>query len=135
MKRCFLSLACAMSCMCTLAQQALVLPFAYATPIARAKDTDRALLVQADSTRQALESSVKDVLVAYDAHFDGSKKQVGVLLTPFVPGPVSLAYSPSSKSMMAQWAVSQTSAFGQKLEYKTFVGEAGAVNFVLSASF
>jgi hypothetical protein len=135
MKRCFLALTGALACVCTLAQHAPVLPFAYATPIARAKDADRALLVQADSTRQAIESSVKDVLVAYDTRFDGSHNQVGVLLTPFVSGPVSLAYSPSSKSVMAQWAVSQSSAFGQKLEYKTFVGEAGAVNFVLSASF
>ena len=63
------------------------------------------------------------------------RKTVGLALTNFSGSPLALAYDPNGKSMMAQWRSSQTTAFGQTFHYQAFVGEAGAVNFVISSRF
>ncbi|WP_176451901.1 hypothetical protein [Rhodoferax sp. TH121] len=108
-------------------------------PAAPMGASDRAMVHRADGQRQQLEDSVKDYLVAFDSRLAAPgvqpRKTVGLSLTNFSGSPLSLAYDPNGKSMMAQWRSSQTTAFGQTFQYQAFVGEAGAVNFVISSRF
>ena len=63
------------------------------------------------------------------------RKTVGLSLTNFSGSPLSLAYDPNGKSMMAQWRSAQTLMWGQVVHYQAFVGEAGAMNFRISTQF
>lgn len=100
---------------------------------------DRALVVRADGQRKQLESSLKDYVVAFDSRVERPgelpRKTVGLAITSFSGSPLALAYDPNGKSMMAQWRSEHTTAFGQTFQYQAFVGQAGAVNFVLSSRF
>lgn len=101
--------------------------------------SDRAMVLRADGQRQQLEDSLKDYLVAFDTRVapPGAlpRKTVGLSLTNFSGSPLALAYDPNGKSMMAQWRSVQTLGSGQSIQYQAFVGEAGAVNFVISSRF
>lgn len=101
--------------------------------------SDRAMVLRADGQRRQIEDSVKDYLVAFDSRVAAPgtlpRKTVGLSLTNFSGSPLSLAYDPNGKSMMARWRSVQTTAFGQTIQYQAFVGEAGAVNFLISSRF
>lgn len=96
---------------------------------------DRVILAKIDDSRKELEASLKDYLVAVDTRPDLSHKKVGLTLTNFSGSPFAVAYDPSGKSMMAQWRSEVTTSSGQVFQYQAFVGEAGAVNFVISSRF
>jgi hypothetical protein len=96
---------------------------------------DRVMLTKIDDSRKELEASLKDYLVAVDTRPDLSRKKVGLTLTNFSGSPLAVAYDPSAKSVMAQWRSEVTTASGQVFQYQAFVGEAGAVNFVISSRF
>jgi hypothetical protein len=98
-------------------------------------ERDRALVMKIDDSRRELEASLKEYLVAADTRPDQSRKKVGLTLTTFSGSPLAVAYDPSGKSMMAQWRSEITTASGQVFQYQAFVGEAGAVNFVISSRF
>jgi hypothetical protein len=96
---------------------------------------DRVMLTKIDDSRKELEASLKDYLVAVDTRPDLSRKKMGLTLTNFSGSPLAVAYDPSAKSVMAQWRSEVTTASGQVFQYQAFVGEAGAVNFVISSRF
>jgi hypothetical protein len=98
-------------------------------------ERDRALVMKIDDSRRELEASLKEYLVAVDTRPDQSRKKVGLTLTTFSGSPLAVAYDPSGKSMMAQWRSEITTSSGQVFQYQAFVGEAGAVNFVISSRF
>jgi hypothetical protein len=98
-------------------------------------DQDRAIVMKIDDSRRELEASLKDYLVAVDTRPDQSRKTVGLTLTNFSGSPLAVAYDPSGKSMMAQWRSDVTTSSGQVFQYQAFVGEGGAVNFVISSRF
>jgi hypothetical protein len=98
-------------------------------------DRDRALVMKIDDSRRELEASLKEYLVAVDTRPDQSRKLVGLTLTTFSGSPLAVAYDPSGKSMMAQWRSEVKTSSGQVFQYQAFVGEAGAVNFVISSRF
>jgi hypothetical protein len=100
-----------------------------------AGDRDRALVIKIDDSRRELEASLKEYLVAVDTRPDQSRKLVGLTLTTFSGSPLAVAYDPSGKSMMAQWRSEVKTSSGQVFQYQAFVGEAGAVNFVISSRF
>lgn len=110
-----------------------------AAPSAPMGAADRALVVRADGQRKQLENSLKDYVVAFDSRVERPgelpRKTVGLAITSFSGSPLALAYDPNGKSMMAQWRSEHTTAFGQTFQYQAFVGQAGAVNFVLSSRF
>jgi hypothetical protein len=101
--------------------------------------SDRAMVLRADGQRRQMEDSVKDYLVAFDSRIapPGAlpRKTVGLSLTNFSGSPLALAYDPNGKSMMAQWRSVQSLGSGLSVQYQAFVGEAGAVNFVISSRF
>ena len=97
--------------------------------------SDRSLLAKADSDRKSIELSLQNTLVAFDTRHDGGRKKLGVALTSFSHSPLELAYDPSGKSLMAQWRSVYTTAAGQSFQYQAFVGESGAINFVISSKF
>jgi hypothetical protein len=101
----------------------------------RVGDRDRALVMKIDDSRRELEASLKEYLVAVDTRPDQSRKLVGLTLTTFSGSPLAVAYDPSGKSMMAQWRSEVKTSSGQVFQYQAFVGEAGAVNFVISSRF
>jgi hypothetical protein len=116
------------------AQNVLPAPVA---PVLRSAqgEQDRALVMKIDDSRRELEASLKDYLVAVDTRPDLSSKKVGLTLTNFSGSPLAVAYDPSGKSMMAQWRSEVKTSSGQVFQYQAFVGEAGAVNFVISSRF
>lgn len=116
------------------AQNVLPAPVAPALHSAQG-ERDRALVMKIDDSRRELEASLKEYLVAVDTRPDQSRKKVGLTLTTFAGSPLAVAYDPSGKSMMAQWRSEVTTASGQVFQYQAFVGEAGAVNFVISSRF
>lgn len=97
--------------------------------------SDRGLLAKADSDRKSLELALQNTLVAFDTRHDGGRKKLGVALTSFSGSPLELAYDPNGKSLMAQWRSVHTTAAGQSFQYQAFVGESGAINFVISSKF
>jgi len=97
--------------------------------------SDRGLLAKADSDRKSLELALQNTLVAFDTRHDGGRKKLGVALTSFSNSPLELAYDPNGKSLMAQWRSVHTTAAGQSFQYQAFVGESGAINFVISSKF
>lgn len=108
-------------------------------PAAPMGASDRAIVLRADGQRKHLENSLKDYVVAFDSRVERPgelpRKTVGLAVTSFSGSPLALAYDPHAKSMMAQWRSEHTTAFGQTFQYQAFVGEAGAVNFVISSRF
>lgn len=116
------------------AQNVLTAPVAPALRSAQGEQ-DRAIVMKIDDSRRELEASLKDYLVAVDTRSDQSRKTVGLTLTNFSGSPLAVAYDPSGKSMMAQWRSEVKTLSGQVFQYQAFVGEGGAVNFVISSRF
>ena len=117
------------------AQSAGVLPSSYEQVQALAPETDRKIIMEAEGSRKQMEASLQGYLVALEPHHDKPNRKVGVLLTSFDGSPVSLAYDTTSSSVVAQWKLSQSAAFGQRIDYRAYAGNSGAVNFVVSAKF
>lgn len=116
--------------------QEVMQPVSYSlTPPDAMRGRDRAMILEADGQRKQLEASLKDYLVAYDTRYDGTRKKVGLTLTSFSGSPLSLAYDPGAKSMLAQVSFGQTTTAGLRFEYRAFVGESGNVNFQISSRF
>lgn len=116
--------------------QEVLQPVSYSiAPPAAMGGKDRAMLIEADGERKKLEASLKDVLVAFDTRYDGSRKKVGLSITSFSGSPLELAYDPGAKSMMAQVRFGQTTNAGLRFEYRAFMGESGNVNFLVSSRF
>ena len=97
--------------------------------------SDRSMLAKADSDRKSIELSLQNTLVAFDTRHDGGRKKIGLVVPTFSSLPLELAYDPNGKSLMAQWRSVHTTAAGQSFQYQAFVGESGAINFVISSKF
>ena len=97
--------------------------------------SDRSLLDKAVAERKSIGLLLHNTVVAFDTRYDGARKKIGVSLTSFSNSPLELAYDPTSKSLIAQWRSVHTTAAGQSFQYQAFVGEFGAINFVVSSKF
>ncbi|MDT7518569.1 hypothetical protein RAE19_07600 [Rhodoferax sp. TBRC 17660] len=97
--------------------------------------SDRSLLDKAVAERKSIGLLLHNTVVAFDTRYDGARKKIGVSLTSFSNSPLELAYDPTGKSLIAQWRSVHTTAAGQSFQYQAFVGESGAINFVLSSKF
>ncbi|CAM8656068.1 hypothetical protein MCEMSEM18_00589 [Comamonadaceae bacterium] len=97
--------------------------------------SDRSLLDKAVAERKPIGLLLHNTVVAFDTRYDGARKKIGVSLTSFSNSPLELAYDPTGKSLIAQWRSVHTTAAGQSFQYQAFVGESGAINFVLSSKF
>ena len=97
--------------------------------------SDRSLLDKAVAERKSIGLLLHNTVVAFDTRYDGARKKIGVSLTSFSNSPLELAYDPTGKSLIAQWRSVHTTAAGQSFQYQAFVGESGAINFVLSSRF
>lgn len=97
--------------------------------------SDRSLLDKAVAERKSIGLLLHNTVVAFDTRYDGAHKKIGVSLTSFSNSPLELAYDPTGKSLIAQWRSVHTTAAGQSFQYQAFVGESGAINFVLSSKF
>jgi hypothetical protein len=97
--------------------------------------SDRSLLDKAVAERKSIGLLLHNTVVAFDTRYDGTHKKIGVSLTSFSNSPLELAYDPTGKSLIAQWRSVHTTAAGQSFQYQAFVGESGAINFVVSSKF
>jgi hypothetical protein len=97
--------------------------------------SDRSLLDKAVAERKSIGLLLHNTVVAFDTRYDGARKKIGVSLTSFSNSPLELAYDPTGKSLIAQWRSVHTTAAGQSFQYQAFVGESGAINFVVSSKF
>ena len=97
--------------------------------------SDRSLLDKAVAERKSIGLLLHNTVVAFDTRYDGARKKIGVSLTSFSNSPLELAYDPTGKSLIAQWRSVYTTAAGQSFQYQAFVGESGAINFVVSSKF
>lgn len=97
--------------------------------------SDRSLLDKAVAERKSIGLLLHNTVVAFDTRYDGARKKIGVSLTSFSNSPLELAYDPTGKSLIAQWRSVHTTATGQSFQYQAFVGESGAINFVVSSKF
>ena len=97
--------------------------------------SDRSLLDKAVAERKSIGLLLHNTVVAFDTRYDGAHKKIGVSLTSFSNSPLELAYDPTGKSLIAQWRSVHTTAAGQSFQYQAFVGESGAINFVVSSKF
>ena len=97
--------------------------------------SDRSLLDKAVAERKSIGLLLHNTVVAFDTRYDGTYKKIGVSLTSFSNSPLELAYDPTGKSLIAQWRSVHTTAAGQSFQYQAFVGESGAINFVVSSKF
>lgn len=97
--------------------------------------SDRSLLDKAVAERKSIGLLMHNTVVAFDTRYDGARKKIGVSLTSFSNSPLELAYDPTGKSLIAQWRSVHTTAAGQSFQYQAFVGESGAINFVVSSKF
>ncbi len=97
--------------------------------------SDRSLLDKAVAERKSIGLLLHNTVVAFDTRYDGTHKKIGVSLTSFSNSPLELAYDPTGKSLIAQWRSVHTTAAGQSFQYQAFVGETGAINFVVSSKF
>ena len=97
--------------------------------------SDRSLLDRAVAERKSIGLLLHNTVVAFDTRYDGARKKIGVSLTSFSNSPLELAYDPTGKSLIAQWRSVHTTAAGQSFQYQAFVGESGAINFVVSSKF
>ncbi|MDZ7890311.1 MAG: hypothetical protein U5L73_00985 [Rhodoferax sp.] len=97
--------------------------------------SDRSLLDEAVAERKSIGLLLHNTVVAFDTRYDGTHKKIGVALTSFSNSPLELAYDPTGKSLIAQWRSVYTTAAGQSFQYQAFVGESGAINFVVSSKF
>lgn len=119
-------------CACAAQAQSLSLPVGDASA---ASEYDKITLAHAAQSRNKLESSLKDYLVAFNPQFVNERPRVGVPLASFANNRLDFAYDLSGKSVMAQWRLVQPAANGQRWDYQAYVGASGTVSFVISARF
>lgn len=100
-----------------------------------AQNADKLMVSHARDSRTKLESSVKDYLVVFNSHQDMDRARVGIPLASFADGTVNLAYDVSGRNVMAQWTFAQTSAYGNKINYRAYVGDSGVVSVAVSTRF
>lgn len=100
-----------------------------------AVDADKLLQAHMDDSRQRLQDSLKNYLVAFDASADGEHKRVGLALGALSTRRMRVAYDPGARGLMAQWQVSDSSFAGKKLNYHAYIGESGSVQFVIRARY
>lgn len=111
------------------------MPPVYETAGTSPNAADRSLLLQADHSRSALETSLKGYVVAFDTATLRQRPRVGVPLAAFPAAGLELAYDVSGQSVMAQWRLSQPSSPGNRIEYRAFVGATGTASLVISTRF
>jgi len=97
--------------------------------------SDRITLAKADQTRNGLEASLKDYLVAFDSQLVKERYRVGLPLASFANKQIDVAYDLSAKNVMAQWRFAQSTTSGQRFDYQAYVGASGGVSLVLSSRF
>ncbi|MEI8028714.1 MAG: hypothetical protein WCH35_02890 [Comamonadaceae bacterium] len=117
------------------AQEAGRLPPRYASLSATPTNSDKVLLSEVDNSIKDIESNLKEYFVAFDSRHDSNRKRVGLPLTSFADGMFSVALDISGRSLMAQWKIAQSSAYGNKISYHAYLGESGMVNFAVSTHF
>jgi hypothetical protein len=117
------------------AQEVGLSPSRYANLSATQMNSDKVLLSEVDNSIKNIESNLKDYFVAFDSRHDSNRKRVGLPLTSFADGMFSVAYDISGRSLMAQWKIAQSSAYGNKISYHAYLGESGMVNFAVSTHF
>jgi hypothetical protein len=117
------------------AQEVGLSPSRYASLSATQMNSDKVLLSEVDNSIKNIESNLKDYFVAFDSRHDSNRKRVGLPLTSFADGMFSVAYDISGRSLMAQWKIAQSSAYGNKISYHAYLGESGMVNFGVSTHF
>jgi len=100
-----------------------------------AQDADKLLTAHARDSRVKLESSVKDYLVVFNSHQDLDRARVGIPLASFADGAFNIAYDLSGRNVMAQWTFAQSSAYGNKINYRAYVGDSGVVSLAVSTRF
>lgn len=131
-----LSILClAAACRLCLAQGSGNERIAYAGQQAATADPDKVLLAGTDDALKKLEAAMGGLLVVFDSGLDRERARLGVPLATFADTALSVAYDVNGKGAMAQWKFSESTARGNKLRYQVFMGEAGALGFVLSAKF
>lgn len=108
---------------------------AQAVRASAASESDRAMLDRADTAVRQVESSLKEVFVAYKTRHDTEQWRLGLPLVTFGGNGLGVAYDVSGKSMMAQWKHSTPTFDGGSLDYRAFVGETGQLAFTLSRRF
>lgn len=97
--------------------------------------TDQITLDHADQSRNRLEVSLKDYLVAFDSQLAKERHRVGLPLASFANNRLDFAYDLSGKNVMAQWHLNQPTAYGQRWDYQAYVGASGTFSFVISSRF
>jgi len=100
-----------------------------------AQNADKLLVSHARDSRTKLEASVKDYLVVFNSHQDLDRARVGIPLASFADGTVNLAYDVSGRNVMAQWTFAQSSAYGNKVNYRAYFGDSGVVSLAVSTRF
>jgi hypothetical protein len=85
--------------------------------------------------KYALSNAVGDYLVAFDSRHDSDRKRVGIPLLSSPGNGFNLAYDIAGRNAMVQWKFSQTTVRGNTLSYQAYLGESGAMSFVMGAKF
>ena len=125
----------AVTCQASLAQDSGPLPSRSAARPTTPADSDKTLLPEADNSRQRIETSLKNYLVAFDSRHDSNRKRLGLPLASSSDKLFNIAYDLSGRSVMVQWKFAQSSAYGNKVNYHAYVGEAGTVSLAISTNF
>lgn len=99
------------------------------------RQSDQILLSDANTSLRRMEASLSDYLVAFNSSQDGGRRRLGLPLASLGDSGFKVAYDLSGKSVMAQWTYSQVSPKGNSLNFQTYLGQSGGLNFVLRAVF
>lgn len=99
------------------------------------RQSDQLMLSDANTSFRRIESSLSDYLVAFNSGQDGGRRRLGLPLASLGDSGFKVAYDLSGKSVMAQWTYSQVSPKGNSLNFQTYLGQSGGLNFVLRADF
>jgi hypothetical protein len=108
---------------------------AYTAIPARLPEAARALPNDADQDSSKIAASLSNHLVVFESRNDTENKRLGIPFTAFSNSPLHLAYDPASRQMMAQWTSGSHRLSGDRLQYQTYMGATGALNFLFSARF
>ncbi len=111
------------------------MPSRYASLPEVPTNSDKVLLSEVENSSKNIETNLREYFVAFDSRHDSNRKRIGLPLTSFADGMFSLAYDISGRSLMAQWKIAQSSAYGNKISYHAYVGESGMVNIAASTHF
>ncbi len=110
-------------------------PSAASLSVVNVADPDKVLQSEMDQSRKKLELILKTYLVAFDSRHDRVRKRVGLPLASFLNGQGSIAYDFAGQNVMAQWRLSSSNLMGKKLNYHAYLGESGAIQFVIRTDF